>query len=55
VPGPPSSNENYVLCIAFPGPLTEAQITKLNKAIKKCAKKINANAKVQKQEVTPKR
>lgn len=58
MPGPPSGNENYVVCITFPGPLTEADITKLNKEIKKCLnnlKKIQAGAAVQAQQITPKR
>ena len=55
MPGPPSGNDNYVVCIAFPGPLSEAQIAKLNKEIKKCAKKINADARIQEQKIVPKR
>jgi hypothetical protein len=55
VPGPPSSNENYVICISFPGPLSERQLRQLNTAIKKCAKKLSADAKVLEQKVAPKR
>lgn len=58
MPGPPSGNENYVVCISFPGPLTEADITKVNEELKKCIKnlkKIQAGATVQAQQIVPKR
>ena len=57
MPGPPSGNENYVVCLCFPGPLSEDDITKLNQEIKKCVKnlkKIQAGASVQAQQITSK-
>ena len=55
VPGPPSGNENYVVCISIPGPLSAAEIAKLNKKIRECLKKLSRDAVCLEQKIVPKR
>ena len=55
MPGPPSGNENYVVCISIPGPLSAAEIAKLNKKIRECLKKLSRDAVCLEQKIVPKR
>jgi hypothetical protein len=55
VPGPPSGNENYVICISIPGPLSREQITKVNEKIRACLKDLDPNAVCSEQRVVPKK
>ncbi len=55
MPGPPNSNESYVISISIPGPLSAAQIKKLNKVVKAAAQKIHRDATCTEQKLAPKR
>ncbi|HEV8584707.1 MAG TPA: hypothetical protein VGT02_07025 [Methylomirabilota bacterium] len=55
MPGPPNNNESYVISIQIPGPLTAAQVKKLNKAVKTAAQKIHRDATCTEQKLAPKR
>jgi len=39
MPGPPSEDEKFVVCIEFNGPLTEGQLDRIRKELKNCVKK----------------
>jgi hypothetical protein len=39
MPGPPSDDEKFVVCIEFNGPLTDDQLDKIRKDLKNCVKK----------------
>ena len=55
MPGPPNNNESYVISISVPGPLTAAEIKKLNKVVKAAAQKVNRDATCTEQRLAPKR
>ena len=39
MPGPPSGDEKFVVCIEFNGPLTDDQLDKIRKDLKNCVNK----------------
>ncbi|HZF04500.1 MAG TPA: hypothetical protein VE932_09235 [Patescibacteria group bacterium] len=55
MPGPPSGNENYVITISVPGPLSREAITKLNAKIRACLKELGADAVCSEQKIVPKK
>lgn len=40
MPGPPSSDENYVICIEIPGPLHGISIEKFREMVKQAASQL---------------
>ena len=55
MPGPPNNNESYVISISIPGPLTPAQVKKLNTMVKAAAQKVHREATCTEQKLVPKR
>lgn len=55
MPGPPNNNESYVISISVPGPLTAAQIKKLNQTVRAAAQKVHREATCTEQKLAPKR
>jgi len=39
MPGPPSGDEKFVVCIEFKGPMTEDELEKIRRDLKECVKK----------------
>jgi hypothetical protein len=55
VPGPPSGNESYVICISIPGPLSRDDIKVVNDMIRKCLGEIGKEAVCSEQKIVSKK
>ncbi len=55
MPGPPSGNENYVITISVPGPLSRDEIKELNDKIRKCLGELGKDATCSEQKIVPKK
>lgn len=55
MPGPPGGDENYVITITVPGPLSRDEITELNEKIRACLGHLGKEAKCSEQKIVSKK